>query len=240
MREAEHEKRLAEEEYRRQSQYFENNMKLRETLETRRTRSERNLSNARSDYTKAAREAEPMLQQLCDERSPTSATVIDEETIRRVVRAELRDYVAYREMEQELKALGRRLQKEIPSDIRTTISKDLKNYTHRSEYERLMDQVKNMNVQGRQMSVPSDTSRDVDQRIIAQAREVENIKSELTTRTNHQSQQISLLKDRIDSLQMESSSQSLRAQAAPRTSANDIVKVNSFYPVSNSSDRIGS
>jgi hypothetical protein len=241
MRDAEHEKRLADGEYSKQSQYFENNAKLRETLEARRMRSERSFSNARSDYAKAAQEAEPMLRHLYAESSPTSATAIDEETIRRVVQNELRDYVRYRKFDQELTAVERKLQKEFSSDIRAAIGKELKNYTHKSEYERLVDQVKNLNVHGhgRHISVPSDISRDVDQRITAQAREVENIKSELTTRTNQQSQQISLLKDRINSLQMEPSFESQQAQTTSGTNADDIVKVDSFPRVSNNSDRIG-
>jgi hypothetical protein len=239
MREAEQEKKFADGEYHKKSQYFESNPKLRETLESRRMRSERNLNNARSDYTKAAREAEPMLRQLCAESPPTSATAVDEETIRRVVQNELRDYVRYRKMDQELATVERKLQKEFSSDVRTMVSKELKNYTHRSEYDRLVDQVRNLNVQGRHTSVSSDTPREVDQRIIAQAREVENIKSELTTRTNQQSQEIASLKDRIDGLQMEPSFQSRRGQTIPATNAEDIAKVCHLYHVSNSSDTIG-
>ena len=227
MKEAEQEKRLADGEYQKQSQYFENNSKLRAAVEARRSKSERTLSIARSDYAKAAREAEPLLRQLSPE-SPSE--MIDEETIRRIVQAELKEFVMFRDLDKEMDKLygdlERKLQKKTPSEVRAVVNQELKNYTHKSEFDRLTDQVKGMNVRTRQMSVSSDTSRDIDQRIGAQARDMESIRTELAARIAQQGKEIISLRERINNLQKDAAlQQSQRIQMAPGTKSDDIVKV---------------
>lgn len=228
MREAEYEKKVADGEYLKQSQYFDNNSKLREVVESRRTRTERILLTTRTEYAKAAQEAEPMLRRLSSDYP--SGTSIDEDTIRKIVRAELKDFVMFqdldKEIDKEVTSLERKIQKRISADVRSMISQELKHYTQLADFEKLTEKVTEMSARGRQMSVSSDTSRDVEQRIVAQTREVENIKSELATRTNQQAKEISILKDRINSTQRDATAQqSRRTQMPPGTKSEDIVKV---------------
>ena len=199
MRDAEFERSAAEGEYLKQSQYFVNNPKLRETVESRRSRTERALNSTRTEYAKAARDAEPLLRRLSGDNP--SGAVTDEETIRKIVRDELKGFVMFKDMDRETASLERKIQKRISGDMRAVANQELKGYTRATDFERLADQVKGMNVRNRQRSVSSETSREVDHRIVGQAKEVENIKSELVTRTNQQAKEISILKDRIDSIQ---------------------------------------
>jgi hypothetical protein len=226
MKEAEQEKRHADGEYHKQSQYFDNNSKLREAVESRRSRSERTLSTSRSDYAKAAREAEPLLRKLSHE-SP-SATV-DEETIRKIIQVELKEFVMFRDLDKEVDKLYDGLERKFhktPAEIRAMVHQELKNYTHKSEFERLTDQIRGMNVRTRQMSVSSDTSRDVDQRIVAQAQDMESIRTELTAKTAQQGKELILLKERINNLQKDAAlQQPQRIQMASGTKSEDIAKV---------------
>ena len=227
MKEAEQEKRLADGEYHKQSQYFDNNSKLREAVETRRSKSERTLSSVRSDYAKAAREAEPLLRRLSSE-SPSGT--IDEETIRRIIQVELKEFVMFRDLDKEIDKLHddleRKLQKKTPAEVRAVVNQELKNYTHTSDFDRLADQVKGMNVRTRQMSVSSETSRDVEQRIVTQARDMESLRAELTARTSQQGKEISSLRERIKTLQKDTPlKQPQRIQKTPGTKSDDIVKV---------------
>ena len=227
MKDAEQEMRLADGEYRKQSQHFDNNSKLREAVEARRSRSERALSTAQSDYTKAAREAEPLLRRLSSE-SPTAIT--DEETIRKIIKTELKEFVMFQDLDKEVDKLydrlERKLQKKTPAEVRGVVNQELKNYIHQSEFDRLADQVRGMNVRTRQLSVSSDTSRDVDQRIVAQARDMETIRTELAARTAQQGKEIISLKERINNLQKDGTlQQSQRIQMARGRKLDDIVKV---------------
>jgi hypothetical protein len=224
MKDAELERSLAEGEYLKQSQYFVNNPKLRETVESRRSRTERALNLTRTEYAKAARDAEPLLRRLAGDNP--SGAITDEETIRKIIRAELKDFVMFKDMDKETTNLERKIQKRISGDMRVVTNQELKGYTRLSDFEKLADQVRGMNVRSRQRSVSSETSREVDHRIVGQAKEVENIKSELVTRTNQQAKEISILKDQINSMQGDTTAlQSRGIQMAPGTKSEDIVKV---------------
>src|SRR5437016_4026864 len=137
MKEAEQEKRLADGEYHKQSQYFENNSKLREAVEARRSRSERTLSTARSDYVKTAREAEPLLRRLSSE---IPSGISDEETIRKIIQAELKGFVMFRDLDKEMDKLygdlERKLQKKTPAEVRALVNQELKNFPHKSDFDR--------------------------------------------------------------------------------------------------------
>jgi hypothetical protein len=223
MKEAEHEKKLADAEFYKQSQHFDNNLKLREAVETRRTKSDRTLQSTRTEYAKVAREAEPMLRRI----SPDETTATNEdERVRKILAAEVKELhlVRYRDLEKELRTLSTKWR-----DFRDLVNRDLDDFPRKGDLDRLADQVRSMNLRGRQTSVSSDTSRDVDRRIVAQAREVENLKTDLVARMKEMVKEISLLKDRVNSMPKDASSQqSQPIQMGPGTKSDDIANVYTF------------
>lgn len=196
MREAEHERRLADLEYQKQFQHFENNAKLREAVEARRNKADRLLHNARSEYTRAARESEPLLNRLNSEpSSPNTA----EESARPILQKELKGYVRLRDMDDEIHKMERRIQNELPHDVRGLVSREMKNYTHKNDYDRLAEQVKNLSVRGPQLSESRDTSRErnVDSSITTNSPDLETLKTDLTTQTSQLNTEMSSLKEAL-------------------------------------------
>jgi hypothetical protein len=200
---------------------------MKETLETQRSKAENRLKVLRSDYVKAAREVEPILLRLNSEPpSPKENIGLNEEATRRLVQNEVKNMERghYRELDNEMGSTGRKIRQDLAHDIKVAVNKEMKSYVPRAEHERLVGEVRNTNLRARQSSVSSDTTRDYDQRIVAQAREIETLRSELTTRTNRQTQELSSLKDRVNSIQSGPSLQR-RIQVSPPPKSNDILKV---------------
>jgi len=229
MRDAEQEKRLADGEYQRQSQHFDNNHKLREALETRKNKCDRIFQTARSDYGKAAQQAEPILRRMAEPAPPPINTTFIEEAVRKVMKRELEKFPTFREMDDSLGNLERKIAKQTGIDIRAEVKRELRDYTHSSDFRGLSEQVRDLKLRGRQMSVSSDTSRDKDYRIDAQAREVENVRHELSSRQQEQGKEIARLNDRLNTLHTQQKDilvqQNRRVQMPPGTRSEDIVKV---------------
>jgi hypothetical protein len=200
---------------------------MKETLETQRSKAENRLKVLRSDYVKAAREVEPILLRLNSEPpSPKENIGLTEEATRRLVQNEVKNMERghYRELDNEMGSTGRKIRQDLAHDIKLAVNKELKGYVPRAEHERLVGEVRKTNPRARQSSVSSDTARDYDQRILAHAREIETLRSELTTRTNRQTQELSSLKDAVNSIQSGPSLQR-RIQKSPPPKSNDILKV---------------
>jgi len=228
MRDAEQEKRLADGEYQKQSQYFESNHKLREALETRRSKCDRAFETAWSDYTKAAQIAEPILRRIAEPAPPINDAVI-EDVARKVTKRQLNDFPTFREMGDAMEKLERKTSKPPLADIRTEVRREMRDYTHSSDFKRLSDQVRDLSLRGRQPSLSSDTPRDMDPRLGAQARDVENLKQEFSSRQQEQGREIASLNERLNTLNTQQreimEQQNRQAQMAPVTRSEDIVKV---------------
>ena len=200
---------------------------MKETLESQRSKAENRLKVLRSDYVKAAREVEPILLRLNSEPpSPKENNGLNEEAARRLVQNEVKNMERghYRELDNEVGSTGRKIRQDLAHDIKLAVNKELKSYVPWAEHERLVGEIRNTNPRARQSSVSSDTAREYDQRIVAHAREIETLRSELTTRTNRQTQELSSLKDRVNSIQREPSLQR-RIQMSSPPKSNDILKV---------------
>jgi hypothetical protein len=196
MKEAELEKKYAEIDYKKQSQHFDNNAKLREVLEDRKSKCEGNLTSARSNYVQAAQEAEPVLLRLYKKDTP------DEDEIKKTVKLELRDYVRFRQMDDELKEFKTTLDKECMNAIRSQANREFRNYAPLSDHNILVEQVRGLTANERRRSVSvSDFSRDVTPKLAAQARDIENFKSETATQIQQQNEEISELKDQVSVVQ---------------------------------------
>jgi hypothetical protein len=233
IRDAEQDLKHIEGNFQKQAQYFDSNPRMKESLESQRSRAENRLKALRSDYVTAAREVEPILVRLNSEPpSPKENIGLNEEATRRIVETKVKDleHILFRGLDSEIDNAGRKIRQDLSHDlardIRTAVNKELKSYVPRTEHERLVGEIRNP--RGRQSSVSSDTARDYDQRIVAHARELETLKAELTTRTNRQSQELSSLKDRVNSIQKEPSLQR-RIQTSPPAKSDDILKVYSLY-----------
>jgi hypothetical protein len=200
MKEAEHERRLADLEYQKQFQHFENNVKLREAVEARRNKMERLLQNARSEYARAARESEPLLRRLNPEPSSPDTT---EDSARTILQKELKGYVRFRDMDDEIHKIERKIQNDLPRDVRGLVGREMKNYTHKNEYDRLAEQVRNLSVRGLQQSESRDPSRprDVDSWIATNSPDLETLKTDLTTQTSRLNREMSSLKEDLASMQ---------------------------------------
>ena len=228
MRDAEQEKRLAEVEYQKQYQHFDSNHKLREALETRKNKCERVFQAARSDYNKAAQKAEPILRRITEPvPTPVNKTLI-EDSVRKVVERELETFPTYREMKEDLGKLERKM-KQCLIDVETEVDRQLRDYTRSSDFSRLSDQVKDLTLRGRQMSVSSDNSRDMDHKLGAQAREVENLRQEWSSQQQKQRKEIASLNDRLNTINRQHkeivAQPTGRTQMAPGTRSEDVAKV---------------
>ena len=221
MKEAEHDKRLVDIEFTKQSQNFESNPKLREVLEARRSKSERVLNTTRSEYAKAARETEPLLRRLSNENQ-------SEALARKIVKAELDDFVMFRdldrEMEVQLNNLERKLLKRIPAEARIVVN-EMKGFALQSDFDKLEEQVKGMGAKRRPASESSDDSRGFDH-IVAQGREVANLQKDLVSRTTQLDSEIISLKEKVNNMQKDKTLElSRRMQMTPVTKSDDVVKV---------------
>jgi hypothetical protein len=229
MRDAEYEVRIADGDYSRQQQHFEANPRLRETLESRKSKTERNFTTARAEYTKAAKDAEPLLRRLNMEtvNPPKDLSPrLDEETIRKVVQHEIRStertYVRFRDLEVELETVKAKLAREFARQ--DEVRQLLKKYTWRSDHEKLAEQVRGLSVRGRQTSVSSDTSRDLDQRLV-QNREFDQVRAEFRGRTDQISNELTMLKGLFNSMQKDPPGR--RTQLDRNMNSGDIIKVSS-------------
>src|SRR5208282_6345988 len=133
MRDAEQEKRLADGEYQKQSQHFDNNHKLREALETRKTKCDRIFETARSDYTKAAQQAEPILRRIAEPAPPPINNTLIEDAVRKAMKRELKSFPTFGDMKEDLGNLERKIAKQTVIDIRTEVNRELRSYTHSSD-----------------------------------------------------------------------------------------------------------
>lgn len=227
MRDAEYEVRMADGDYQRQQQYFDGNPKLRETMESRKTKTERNFSTARADYAKAAKDAEPLLRRLNTENIPPKdlSPRLDEETVRKVVQYELRSlertFVRFRDLEAELDKVKAKLAREFsrPDDVKQL----LKKYVWRTDFDKLSEQVRALSVRGRQASVSSDTSRDLDQRLV-QNREFDQIRAEFRGTTDQLTSELAMLKGLFNSMQRDHNLQPGR-RIQMDAKSEDVVKV---------------
>lgn len=232
VKEAQHELDQAKGDHARQQQYFENNPKLKEALETRLKKADRNVNSALLEYAKVARDTEPMLREFASERG--GERIPDEESIRRIVRAEVRDeirerrhrddFVSHRSLDSKLTEFDRKQQNRLSADIRAAIHKETAAFARKDDVEILSDKVKGMNTREQRTSVTSDI-RETDQRIVAHAREIESLKAELTARTNRQNQEFSSLKDLVDDIQKDSAAQQTSRIQIRGAQTDDIVKV---------------
>jgi len=208
MKDAEHEVRSADGDYYRQQQYFEANPKLREQLELRKSKTERNFSTARTDYTKAAREAEPLLRRLNTENIPpreSAPSRVDEESVRKVVQQEMRiterTFVRFRDLETELDMVRGKLARELVKQDDLKVM--LKKYALWHEHEKLVEQVRELSLRGRQRSVSSDNSRDLDQRLV-QNREFDQVRAEFKTKTDQLGTEVAMLKGLFNNMHKDS------------------------------------
>jgi len=230
MKDAEHEKDSIEADYRKESQNFESQPKWREALESKRNKKRGEYAKALSNYERAAREAEPLLRQLTvPQQPPTPAgPTLDEDEVRRMIRAELRqqkEFVRFQDIDNEMKMVERKLRRDLDSDVRKTMSGELRNYTEKREVVRLAEQIREISSRARQSSVSSDTSREMDQRILAQAREIESLKADLAKLANQHTLELVSLKDKVVVLQKEKSRSQPKRIQMPGASGHDIVKV---------------
>jgi hypothetical protein len=227
LKDAEHEARNAEGDYARQTQYFDVNPKLKETIEYRKNKSERNYSTVRADYARAAKEAEPLLRRLNMETMPPKDTSrLDEEMIKKTVQQELRAteraFVRFRDLEIELETVNKKLFREFArmDDVKSM----LKRYAFRNDHENLAELVRGLSAHARQASVSSDTSRDLDQRL-AQNREFDQLTAEFRAKQDQLSNELTILRGLFNSLQRGLNSQPSRRLSLGNGKSNDVVKV---------------
>lgn len=207
----------------KQRQHFDQNIRLKETLESQRSKCEYRLTSVRSEYVKAASETEPILRRLNSEPPTSKENVgLSEEAARKLIQNEVknldRNFLNYRDLDTEMDKTYRKVRQDI-ENLNVTFDKEVKKYTPRTEHERLAAEVKHMNARSRQPSVSSDTSRDYEHRIAALARDVEALKTEVTGRTK----EISTMKDMLTKLKESNLQRS--AQAAPAQKSSDLIKV---------------
>jgi len=224
MRDAEEEKKAAEADYQKFAQYFEINPRTKEAVEMRRSKVERTLMQARSEYGKAAREAEPLLRELAS--PPPVVPAVDEEMIRQLVEREIRErkLVTLRIFDEELDKWERKLENLWMKDIR----RGTEGFALRSEQDRLWMQVNNLGSRQRQNSVPSDGSRDVDQRILSHSREMDHIRAEIAAKARQHREDIASLEKSVSALQAQTNDKSSSSvQMGPGATLGDLLKV---YP----------
>ena len=217
MKDAEIEKNQVENDWSKNSQYFESNPKLKETYDIRRSKVEQKYGAAKQDYTRAARDAEPLLRRIEDSQGGDMSRNMRDQ-VNRMISIEMRErgFVTLRRLDDQVEDAETRMIQE--SDRRR--KEDLRDFVCLSEFERLSDQVKNMNFspRSRQMSVSSDHgSRELDQRLPPK---IENLWKDLNKEVRN-------LSDRVGNLQKEFVSQP-QEQISSTSSAKveDTVRVN--------------
>lgn len=217
-------------EYDKLKQHFASNPMLKESLETRKAKAEENARVAMLNYAKAASLAEPILRQWenASERAP------DDESIRRIVKAEIKNlisrdnYVTFGDLKADLSDLDKRHQKEWSADIRAAVNKEIASYARKTEVEKLSEQVKEMRTRERTAS-GSETARDMDHRIIAHAKEIEQLKLEIAKGLDKQHQALLLVKQSVAPKNESSQPPAKRIQISGAQSDN-VVKVCSVLP----------
>lgn len=226
MRDAEHEARNAEGDYARQAQYFDINPKLKETLDYRKSKSERNYSTVRADYAKAAKDAEPLLRRLNMEPvPPKDPPRVGEEMIKKAIQQELkttdRAFARFRDVEIEVDKVNKRFSREFArmDDVRSM----LKRYAFRNDQDSLAEQVRALNAHARQTSVSSDASRDLDQRL-SQNREIDQLRAEFLGKQDQLSNDLNILRGLFNGMQRDKL-QSSRRISLGNGRSDDVVKV---------------
>jgi len=193
MKDAEIEKIQVENDWTKNSQHFDSNPKLKETYDIRRSKAERKYGAAKQDYIRAARDAEPLLRRIEDLQGGDLWRDMRDQ-VNRMISTEMRErgLVTLRRLDDQIENAETRMIQE--TDRRR--KDDLRDFVRMNEFDRLSDQVKNMNFnsRNRQRSVSSDHgSREVDQR---PQPKIENLWKDL-------SKEVRDLNDRIGNLQKE-------------------------------------
>ena len=199
MRDAEQEKRLADADYQKFSQFFETNPKTKEALEARRNKVERNFKDAEKEYVQAAREVEPLLRGLTP-TGPRSASSVSEEQVQIWVEREIRkeNFVRLPVLDAELHNLDSKLVRGWKSELR----REVHGCALQSDHDRLQRQVDALSARTRQLSGSDDGARDTDQRIASNARELQKIRSELEARQRQYERDMAGLEQRLSTLQV--------------------------------------
>ena len=215
-RDSDVERQHVENDYKKQQQYFENNSSLRQALEARRSKAERNVGVAKSNFVKAAREAEPLLQQI-QSGSVRPDTPVDEGHIRSIVKSETRNLIGFRDLETEIGKVERKIDKAVRDDIR----KEVRNFTPKTDHDRLAQKLEKIELQQRQPSASADI-RDAG----LLGKEIEKVKIEIATRTAKQISELHELNQKISILQTEVMNlASKRIQPGNSSSPDDLAKV---------------
>jgi hypothetical protein len=201
MRDAEKERKTAEIDYQKFSQYFQANPKAKEALDARRTKVERNLSAARSDYVRAARGAETLLRDLKYASPAPSRPPLGDEIVRQMMEREIREHqlITQRDLNQDL----HEVQKLQEVKWRELIRKETRPFALRIDVDRLIGQVGGIDARQRQASVSSEGSRDVDHLVLSSKKEVEQVRSDFESRISGYEQEISELKQQLSALQLQ-------------------------------------
>jgi len=177
-------------EYKKQEQFFENNSNLRQLLETRRSRAERNAGLAKSNYVKAAREAEPLLQQIRP-GSVRPETPVDEEGVRNMMKSELKSFVQFRDLDAEVENLRRKMQKDVEDDIRAR----LRFLSTKYDYDRLAERIQTLEILPQKVNVSGNP--------VSFGPEFEQFKTDMATRMAKHTLELSELGRRISVAEME-------------------------------------
>ena len=215
-RDSDVERQHVENDYKKQQQYFENNSSLRQALEARRSKAERNVGVAKSNFVKAAREAEPLLNQI-QSGSLRLDTPVEEGHIRSIVKSETRNLIGFRDLETEIGKVERKIDKAVRDDIR----KEVRNFTPKTDHDRLAQKLEKIELQQRQPSASADI-RDAG----LLGKEIEKVKIEIATRTAKQISELHELNQKISILQTEVMNlASKRIQPGNSSSPDDLAKV---------------
>jgi len=224
MRDAENEKRAADGDYQKFSQYFEDQPKTKEALESRRTKVQKNLVQARAEYEKAAREAEPLLRGLTSPpRVHPPPPSVNDETIRQLVEREIKDrrLMTIYGFDDEIYKAQRKMEGKWTDDLR----RELKGYALRGEHERLSSQVSALSVRQRQQSVSSDGSRELDHIVASNKRDIEHVRAEFASKTTEYHQEVNALKTQLSALQLKVNRHSTQPQVNSEVKPQDLAKV---------------
>ena len=221
LREAENEKKLADAEYKKQHPYFDNNFRLKEVIEGRKSKADRALSNIRSEYIRLAKDTEPMLRRL---RVDVEQSQLSEDSIQKAIKTELNKFVTYKETENMFDDLNRRITRSFEGDVRGAVQKELRNFTRKADFQRLEDQVDIISL--RAGSVQKGDSQDSEHRIVAHERELEQMRTQMTAISNHHTREISALKDKLSTVQNELTVRALdHMQMATGAKSDDVIMV---------------
>jgi hypothetical protein len=118
-----------------------------------------------------------------------------------------RAFVRFRDLEAELDMVIGKLARDFVKQDDLKVM--LKKYALWHEHEKLVEQVRELNLRGRQRSVSSDNSRDLDQRLV-QNREFDQVRAEFKTKTEQLGTEVAMLKGLFNNMQKDFNEQSDR------------------------------